>query len=249
MAEIVTTGTSGRSPIADTMRGMSLFNYLLLGSHIGAGAVALIMAPLAMATVKGLSAHRRWGRIYFWAMAWIFVSALLLLATYRFNLFLLPISVLSFYPAFTGYRCLYQKGGGSGNPRGQPADWAACAGVLLFGVGFAAWAVRGILGPPDGYLPGFHGLGLVFSALMISYGLRDVGRFRQPSDEPRWWLVYHFERMIGSYGTTLVAFAVNVIGRHLPPDLVWTAWIFPAFAVVPLISHFRSRYEPAHASA
>jgi uncharacterized membrane protein len=41
----------------------------LLGVHITAGATAFLMAPLALATAKGGKAHRRWGKIYFWAMA------------------------------------------------------------------------------------------------------------------------------------------------------------------------------------
>jgi uncharacterized membrane protein len=48
---------------------------IVLSIHIAFGTVALIIAPLAMMTVKGGRWHRRWGEIYFWAMAGVAVSA------------------------------------------------------------------------------------------------------------------------------------------------------------------------------
>ncbi len=77
-------------------------------SHVAAGFIALVMAPLAMITQKGGRQHRRWGRIYFWAMFVIFVSALVLVY-FRPNFFLFMISILSFYGAFSGYRAIYRK--------------------------------------------------------------------------------------------------------------------------------------------
>ena len=51
---------------------------ILLALHILNGIVALICAPIALATAKGGRAHRRWGKIYFWAMAVVAVTALAL---------------------------------------------------------------------------------------------------------------------------------------------------------------------------
>jgi uncharacterized membrane protein len=71
----------------------------LLGVHITAGATAFLMAPLALASAKGGKAHRRWGKIYFWAMA-VVGSTALVLALYRPILFLALVAVFSFYAAF-----------------------------------------------------------------------------------------------------------------------------------------------------
>ncbi len=76
--------------------------------HVAAGFVALVMAPIAMWTQKGGKQHRRWGKVYFWAMFVIFVTALALVY-FRPNFFLLMISFLSFYCAFSGYRALFRK--------------------------------------------------------------------------------------------------------------------------------------------
>jgi uncharacterized membrane protein len=72
----------------------------LLGVHIAAGSTAFLMAPLALASAKGGKAHRRWGKIYFWAMA-VVGSTALVLAVYRPILFLALVAVFSFYAAFS----------------------------------------------------------------------------------------------------------------------------------------------------
>ena len=46
---------------------------IILCIHIAVGAVALVIAPLAMVTSKGGLWHRRWGKTYFWAMAGVSV--------------------------------------------------------------------------------------------------------------------------------------------------------------------------------
>ena len=76
--------------------------------HISAGMLALGLAPVAMLTVKGGQAHRRWGKIYFWAMA-VVASTAVILALWRPQIFLALLAVFSFYMAFTGYRALSRK--------------------------------------------------------------------------------------------------------------------------------------------
>ena len=55
--------------------------------HIAAGTLALGLAPAAMLTVKGGRAHRRWGKIYFWAMA-VVGSTAVALGLWRPQIFL-----------------------------------------------------------------------------------------------------------------------------------------------------------------
>ena len=86
----------------------ALYLQILLALHISAGAIAFICAPVALATVKGGRTHRLWGKIYFWAMATVAVTALTLsLALPIF--FLAMVAVFSFYSAFAAYRILYLK--------------------------------------------------------------------------------------------------------------------------------------------
>ena len=94
---------------------MELFDAIMRWSHVAAGVIALVVAPVAMATQKGGRAHRRWGRVYFWGMAWIFVSTLGLLLL-RPNIFLLGVGTLSFYSAFSADRVRLSRLGSGRRP-------------------------------------------------------------------------------------------------------------------------------------
>ena len=85
--------------------------------HIVAGAVALFIGPLDMATVKGGRWHRRWGKIYFWAMAAVAATVMCWL---RSGLFLFLVAVFSFYLALTGYTVLRRK---TAQARARMLDW------------------------------------------------------------------------------------------------------------------------------
>ena len=66
------------------------------------------MAPGAMLIVKGGLRQRRWGKIYFWAMAVVAASALAMTLP-KPNVFLLMIALFAFNLAFRGYCTLYHK--------------------------------------------------------------------------------------------------------------------------------------------
>src|SRR5262245_60157365 len=113
------------------MNPLYLLDRFFVFSHVIAGTLGLLVAPLAMLTVKGSSAHRLWGKIFFWCMFWIFSSTLGLMF-FRFNFFLLVIAILSFYTALTGYRVLSLKRPQRGD---TPIwlDWASSAIAALAG--------------------------------------------------------------------------------------------------------------------
>src|SRR6202522_3387572 len=112
---------------------------VLLALHISCGVVAFVCAPVALLTAKGGKVHRRWGKVYFWAMASVAFTALILsfaLPVY----FLAMVAVFSFYAAFAAYRVLYLKDMYKG-ARPKAVDWAAAvvtllSSLLLFLLGF-----------------------------------------------------------------------------------------------------------------
>jgi uncharacterized membrane protein len=117
----------------------------LLGVHNAARSTAFLMAPLALASAKGGKAHRRWGKIYFWAMA-VVGSTALVLALYRPILFLALVAVFSFYAAFSAYRVLFHKN----LPKGQKVtwpDWAAAIITFVHG-GWVIWVLPTVIGSP-----------------------------------------------------------------------------------------------------
>src|ERR1700679_2093911 len=112
----------------------------LLGVHIAAGATAFVMAPLALIAAKGGKEHRRWGKIYFWSMA-VVASTAMVLALYRPVLFLALVAVFSFYAAFSAYRVLFHKH----LPRGEKVtscDWGAA--IFTFASSFALALLGGV---------------------------------------------------------------------------------------------------------
>src|SRR5690349_2206427 len=111
----------------------------VLGVHIVFGTVALIIAPLAMLTVKGGRWHRRWGKIYFWTMAGVAISATVM-CWLRSGLFLFLIAIFSFYLALTGYQVLRRK---QPETKAGALDWSAAMAVVLASGGLI---VLGILG-------------------------------------------------------------------------------------------------------
>src|SRR5262249_47668818 len=121
---------------------MDAFVRFVLGIHILAGTVALLVAPIALLTVKGGPTHRRWGKVYFWAMAVVAATAIVV-GFWRGLLFLMLIAVFSFYFALSGYRVLYHKRPDLGQ-RPTSLDWTA-VGITL--ATSAALIVLGITQP------------------------------------------------------------------------------------------------------
>lgn len=122
------------------MAGDPLWMRGLLAMHVGAGFSAFVLAPIALATAKGGRPHKRWGIVYFWAMA-VVAGTALPMAMFRPVLFLALISLLAFYLVFSGYRVLKLKSLANGGTA-APVDWIAAALLLAGGLALAGfgWA-------------------------------------------------------------------------------------------------------------
>ena len=198
--------------------------------HIAAGMLALFVAPGAMVTVKGGPAHRRWGKIYFWAMATVALTAVLL-AVWRPNYFLLMVAMFSFYLAFSGYRALYHK-----RPGGVGAlDWTAALTTLVASTGLA---VLGLVQPS----PVWQRLGvvaIVFGVIGAIVAGRHAWYFVRPSADPQAWWLDHMVGMLASYIATVTAFSV-VNFTFLPPV---ARWLWPTLVGTPLVTIWVSYYK------
>src|SRR2546427_1938023 len=201
--------------------------------HVAAGALALFVAPIPMLTAKGGRTHRRWGKVYFWAMAVVALTAVIL-AAWRPVVFLALLAVFSFYSAFYGYRALLRK-----RPReGQgalPLDWTAAVVMLAASMGMA---VFGIVRPS----PAWERVGVVpvvFGAFgMVLAGL-DFWRFGwPPADRHARWFA-HMRGMLGSYIATVTAF--SVVNFTFLPTAV--RWLSPIVVGTPLIAAWITYYR------
>ena len=192
--------------------------------HILAGMIALVVAPIAMVTAKGGPAHRRWGKVYFWMMAVVAVTALPL-GVWRPNYFLMLVAVFSFYFAFRGYRALARK-----QPQREAAgalDWSASVAAFLAS---GALILFGLLKPTP--------LWVTLAPVAIVFGIGGVGasgfdmvRFVRPPTERMAWWFSHMAGMLGSYIATVSAFSVvnfdflPTVARWLWPSVVGTSFI------------------------
>lgn len=222
---------------------MEALDTFLSWSHVLAGALVLLSGLAAMIVrPKGGKWHRAIGKTYFYGMLWIAISAVGIIALFRFNLFLLVIAVFSFYMCFSGYRVLRRK-----KPGQQTwADWtgaivATLAGAVLLFIGLKGMVVKGLH-------PIFI-LCIVFGLMTALNGWGDIRIFRKKEmPERMWWWYHHMQAMIGSYIAAFSAFVVQNGDRYLPEfEHRWLFWVAPALVGTPVIilwiRYYRKRFN------
>jgi len=201
--------------------------------HIFFGSIALFVAPSAMLTRKGGLWHRRWGKIYFWSMAGVAVTAVVM-SLIRSGLFFLLIALFSFYLAFTGYRILYRK-----TPEQRPnrADWTAVSTVLIGSLTLIGYGVYLMLTSSFGTVP------IVFGAIGVFFGVADIRAFLHPPTERQAWWYTHMTRMLSAYIATVTAFSV-VNFRFLPPVARWL-WptIVGTLGITIWVRYYRKKFS------
>lgn len=195
--------------------------------HIGAGFLALVVAPLAMVVRKGGDAHRRWGKVFFYAMAVVAITAVVL-GIMRPNVFLTLVAVFSFHMVASGYRSLYHKRLHQGQ---KPDKWdivlQAIAGIVNGGL-FIWGVVNYMLGHKGSGTMIYLAFGLIGSLMVW----RNIQRFYKQSHDKHEWLFAHMTGFLGGYIATVSAFsAVNM--EFIKP--VWLQWLWPTLVGTPLI--------------
>jgi hypothetical protein len=212
---------------------------LLLGVHIAAGGTAFVMAPLALASAKGGKAHRRWGKIYFWAMA-VVGSTALVLALYRPILFLALVAVFSFYAAFSAYRVLFHKNLTQGQKVTWP-DWTAA--IFTFASSFAL-ALVGVVKPV--LVQNLTIPSLLFGFIGMWLAVKSIWQFLHPPKEKMFWWYAHLGNMLASYIAAWTAFSVTTIGRFVHGG--WVIWVLPTVIGSPAIAlttaYYKRKFAP-----
>ncbi|MDJ0754851.1 MAG: hypothetical protein QNJ45_15105 [Ardenticatenaceae bacterium] len=205
----------------------------LIFAHVLTAVISLMTGVWAMVVHKGGKTHRQVGKVYFWGMFVANFTAIVLLY-WRFNLFLLGVTVLSFYAALTGYRVLYRKRPQNGR-RATLFDWISAVAALLTGTALIVNSGLGLFGfgafgiPPEAYGPSVVViLPIIFGSMVASSGYTDIKQFSQPISDKNWWWYYHMNRMLSSYIGLTTALMVQQVAPQLPGAVAWIVWILPA---------------------
>lgn len=216
---------------------------VLLALHILCGAVAFVCAPVALLTAKGGRTHRRWGKIYFWAMAGVAVTALIL--SFALPIFFLAmVAVFSFYSAFAGYRILSLKDMYNG-ARPKAVDWLAAvvtilSSFLLFLMGFLKPELMGVgVIRIAGHAVSI--VSVVFGIIGMRMGQASIAGFlARPAEKMFWWFD-HMQGMMGSYIAALTAFSAVNLTRWF--GSAWWVWLWPTIVGVPAIAIWTAYYK------
>ena len=203
--------------------------------HIAAGFTALVIAPLAMIARKGGDAHRRWGKVFFYAMAIVTVTAIII-GIIRPNIFLALVAVFSFHMIASGYRALYHKKLHEGQKPGQ-LDIILQASAGVINGGLFIWGLTHMM---LGHRGPSTILFLVFGMIGSLMVWRNLQRFYKRSHEKHEWLFAHMTGFLGGYIATVSAFsAVNM--EFIKP--VWLQWLWPTILGAPLIALWSNYYR------
>ena len=195
--------------------------------HIAAGFTALATGTVALATEKGSPIHRRAGRIFFWAMVAVALTAFVI-ASLRWNPFLLSIGLFSLYLVFAGRRAADLR---PATPRWP--DWLAAILMMIAALGMIGRGGQSLAHGQIGLAPVLVVFGIIGGALAA----QDLAAIRRGPREGRARLQRHLARMLGGMIAATTAFVVVNAG-FLPPLV---RWLGPTVLFVPFIAYWSRR--------
>ncbi|MBK9283794.1 MAG: hypothetical protein IPM51_05675 [Sphingobacteriaceae bacterium] len=202
---------------------------VLLIIHIIAGATALLCGLLAILFRKKVLIHKRVGKVYFYSMTVVFITAISI-SVMKGNVFLFCVAVFTYYACLTAYRSLRLK---KLHLDQNPAwyDWLIEAVFGTIHLGFVIFALLVINKNPT-----FGTISLVFGLIGVRLNISTIFRLkRKKLVYKNYWLLAHIGGMLGSYIGTITAFVVNN-SRLIPlPPIV--LWLGPTVIIVPLIAY------------
>ncbi|OEK06937.1 hypothetical protein [Roseivirga misakiensis] len=219
---------------------MELLEKILITSHVVTAIISLLTGlSAAFFGKKGGKLHRQVGKVYFWCMFWVFISAMLIISLIRFNSFLMVIAVFSFYMAFSGYRVITIKR----TKKAAPIDWIAAVVTMGFGIVMIGMGVNYLIKSEFSSILGY--LCLFFGYFTTQTGRLSYKGFKNLANaEKMWWFFAHMNAMAGSLIASITAFLVqNGEIFKIPSEMSWVLWVLPALVGSPIISYWSRKYK------
>jgi hypothetical protein len=204
---------------------MNVYEVLLV-IHIVSGIITLLTAVVAMVS-KTLELPHQWhvlsGRVFALAMTLIFLTALPL-SLIKFNLFLLLVSLFSFYLMLMGWLYAIDRTGSR-----SKIMWIVSSCMLVICVLMLGYGVFGLLQNQFFTVPllVFGGIGLLLARsdwqIARNGGIKGKARIAQ-----------HLTMMIGATIAAITAFLVNVV--NLEGFIGIAMWLLPTLLLTPIIT-------------
>ena len=205
-------GRFARSFLTQSKQTMSLETFLqiLIPIHAALGGLALVAGLAAIGLRKGSDAHRRSGRVFYYAMFGSILSSLLVaVLPGHYSVFLFAIGLFSLYFLVLGKRAIrYPMPGHS-----FAADrlWHR----LMLAVGVA------MMGASIWLFEGLQLVLLVFGAVGVGFALTNLNSLKNEADVRQRWLALHIRHIAGAYIAAVTAFFV--VNGVLPGLANWFA--------------------------
>lgn len=199
----------------------------LLLVHVIVAIVALLSGALAIVLKGNTPRHKPVGRIYFWSMTLVFITATIISVAKNLQ-FLFLIGIFTYYATLVAYRALKLKNLHLGQ-KPKPIDWIieGIAGLTFLGMVLFAILVYYQSGNGQAIIP------LVFG-LMGMWGVyRNLSVFIKGPSQSLYWLRKHIGHMCGSYIGAITAFTVNQ-SAHIPLNPI-VLWLGPTLIITPII--------------
>jgi uncharacterized membrane protein len=202
---------------------------LFLGLHIIAGSAALISGMIAILAGKKRGIHTSSGITYYYAMLLTAISAVVL-ATMRWNPFLLSIGIFSFYMVHGGRMAMIHFRRKTPYSPQLHDRLIPIAGLLtaIVMVLFPVWQHYSYFSSLSPVLP-------VFGGILLGFAIRDLRITANPKNytpHNKLWLRMHIAGMGGGYISTVTAFLV--VNITFSP--AWVVWLAPTVVGSVLIS-------------
>ncbi len=211
------------------MEHLEFLHKVNIGIHVISGMIALMLGITALSTLKGGKAHRKSGMLFLCFLTIVVVTGLFGVLIFEVNQFLLVITILSGYNAYSGIRVLHNKTNQVNRQDILVALLSASSGIYFL---YYMKSIGMVWSPTIIYAT----LSALF--LVIAY---DLLRYLIPKDNYKnLWLYEHIYKMISAF-TALLAAATGTIYDDYHPYSQTLPSVFGTLLAIGFIVYFYRR--------
>lgn len=208
------------------MENLEFWHNANIAVHVSTGLIALMLGLTSLSTIKGGNAHRKSGKLFLFFLTIVVITGLFGVLIFEVNQFLLVITILSGYNAYSGMRVLKNKTNETNH-----LD-------ILMGIGAASTGVY--------FLYYIKSIGMIWSPVIIyaTLGalfliiLYDLLRYLIPAEKyGKLWLYEHIYKMVSAF-TALLAAATGTVYDEYQPHSQYLPSLFGTLLAIGFIVYF-----------